>query len=142
VQGLARDEPFPAPRVYALRWRAPVMRVTEPTWGVKKSLPSQTRSGPHTSAQARLAAAGIAFAVTCVTGKISRPSGRASLRHASRTKTPNEHRCLLKRALRWDCPVTKRGAIKRRTLSYVTRRRSLRSGLLLCDDPFQPRDVF
>ena len=27
-------------------------------------------------------------------------------------------------------------------LSYVTRGRSLRSGLLLCDDSFQPRDVF
>ena len=39
----------------------------------------------------------------CVVTRPSIPSARSGV---SRTKTPNEHRCLLKRALRWDCPVT------------------------------------
>jgi hypothetical protein len=68
-----------------------------------------------------------------------RSADRIELRLSLERQSGN---CLVKSALRWDFPVTKRRVVKSQTLRYVIRGRSLRSGLLFCNDSFQPRDVF
>src|ERR1700747_260040 len=45
-------------------------------------------------------------------------------------------------ALSAQPPRTDVGSVRNQQLSYVAGGRSLRTGLLLCDDSLQPRDVF
>jgi hypothetical protein len=45
-------------------------------------------------------------------------------------------------ALSAQPPRTDVGSVRNQRLSYVAGGRSLRTGLLLCDDSLQPRDVF